>query len=133
MEKEKLEMLKSYLSSNVVPIFMQEIPISVFGNAAVVIPADISLTSLNGDYKGIDFVEPSWYKKIELQKNNEISILIIDNLSSVSKNDQNKFLELLKYRKVGEFYLPKNCVIIITSDLGISAISEEILSLVAII
>ena len=40
-----------------------------------------------------------------------------------------KFYELLKYRKIGVFELPQNCVIVLTAQEG-NQIAEDIYSLV---
>lgn len=60
-----------------------------------------------------------WYQELQ-----DKEILIIDQFSSIPKVEQKKFIEILKYRKISTFLLPKECVIIITCD-DIQNISEE--------
>ncbi len=119
--KEKRELLSTYISNNVAPIledFLFDIPDSV------VISADVSSEEL------LDINEPEWFRLIK--SNSDAKLLVIDRIDSISKDEQVKFLELLKYRKVGTLELPKNCVIIITAnEINKNTINEEIYSLVA--
>lgn len=119
--KEKRELLSTYISNNVAPIledFLFDIPDSV------VISADVSSEEL------LDINEPEWFRLIK--SNSNAKVLVIDRIDSISKDEQVKFLELLKYRKVGTLELPKNCVIIITAnEINKNTINEEIYSLVA--
>ena len=60
------------------------------------------------------------------------SILIINGINNLEISEQLKFVEILKYRKISTFDLPKNCFIIVTAyDLKNRPIAEEIFSLVA--
>ena len=119
--KEKRELLSTYISNNVAPIledFLFDIPDSV------VISADVNSEEL------LDINEPEWFRLIK--SNSDAKLLVIDRIDSISKDEQVKFLELLKYRKVGTLELPKNCVIIITAnEINKNTINEEIYSLVA--
>ena len=119
--KEKRELLSTYISNNVAPIledFLFDIPDSV------VISADVSSEEL------LDINEPEWFRLIK--SNSDAKLLVIDRIDSISKDEQVKFLELLKYRKVGTLELPKNCVIIITAnEINKNTINQEIYSLVA--
>ena len=46
--------------------------------------------------------------------------------------EQTKFIEILKYKKVSTFEIPKNCLVIVTcSDLTANKINEEVYSLLA--
>ena len=82
---------------------------------------------INGHYENIDFVAPDWYYEL---KNKQV--LVINNIDSISKEDQLKFVELLKYRKISIFELPENIVIIITANkINKDTINEKIYSLVA--
>ena len=56
----------------------------------------------------------------------------IDNIDSISKEEQLKFSELLEHRKISTFNLPDNCVIIVTAkNINKDTINEEIFSLLA--
>lgn len=132
MKKEqKLVMLDSYIKMNVAPILLDGINAKVFDDIAVIIPASIDLSYLNGSYYGEDFVPPFWYQKIKLKENEKVNLLVIDNISTIPIKEQRKFIELLKYRKIGVFKLPKNCVIIITKEGNGALLEEEVYSLVA--
>ena len=128
MENKK-EMLMSYIKANVAPILVN----FIFGKdilGAIVISADIDAKELNGHYDGADYMPPKWYN--ELVANNNSKVLVIDFIDSIDKEEQLKFIELLEYRKVSTFELPKDCLIIVTAkEVNKDKISEEIYSLVA--
>ena len=88
---------------------------------------DISL--LSGHYEGVEFVAPKWYNEL-IQK--EKPVLVINEINSVSKVEQRKFVEILKARQIGQFKLPEKCAILITcKNLKENPINEEIYSLIA--
>ena len=128
MENKK-ELLMSYIKANVAPILVnfisgKDIP------GAIVISADVDVKELNGHYDGADYMPPKWYN--ELVANNNSKVLVIDLIDSINKEEQLKFIELLEYRKISTFELPKDCVIIVTAkEVNKDKISEEIYSLVA--
>ena len=128
MENKK-ELLMSYIKANVAPILVnfisgKDIP------SAIVISADVDAKELNGYYDGADYMPPKWYN--ELVTNNNSKVLVIDLIDSINKEEQLKFIELLEYRKISTFELPKDCVIIVTAkEVNKDKISEEIYSLVA--
>ena len=129
--QDKKEMLLSYIKSNVAPILVDFISGKDLNNA-VVLPADIDLKELNGHYDGTDFMPPKWLN--EILSTNASKILIIDKIDTISQEEQLKFCELLKYRKISTFELPESCVIIVTAnEIKKDKINEEILSLVALI
>ena len=128
MENKK-EMLLSYIRANVAPILVDFISGKDI-KGAVVLPANVDVKELNGHYDGTDFMPPKWLS--EILSTNAPSILVIDNIDSVSKEEQEKFIELLEYRKISTFNLPNNTVIIVTTkEVNNDKISEEIYSLVA--
>ena len=128
MENKK-EMLLSYTRANVAPILVDFISGKDI-KGAVVLPANVDVKELNGHYDGTDFMPPKWLS--EILSTNAPSILVIDNIDSVSKEEQEKFIELLEYRKISTFNLRNNTVIIVTAkELNNDKISEEIYSLVA--
>lgn len=128
MENKK-EILLSYIKANVAPILVD----FIFGNeldGAVVLPANVDIKELNGHYDGVDFIPPKWLN--EILSTNASKILVIDKIDEISKEEQLKFCELLEYRKISTFELPKSCVIIVTAnEVNKDKISEEIFSLVA--
>lgn len=126
---DKKEMFLTYVKTNVAPILED----FIFGKDlkdAVVLPADLKREELTGHYEGEEYLPPVWYTK--LPKDNTPKLLVIDNIDKISKEEQIKFGEILKYRKVSTFELPKNCVIVVTAkDISDKTINEEIFSLVA--
>ena len=128
MENKK-ELLMSYIKTNVAPILVnfisgKDIP------GAIVISADVDAKELNGHYDGADYIPPKWYN--ELVTNNNSKVLVIDLIDSINKEEQLKFIELLEYRKISTFELPKDCVIIVTAkEVNKDKIIKEIYSLVA--
>ena len=128
MNDAKRELLMSYIKSNVAPILMDFIDGNNIPNS-VVLPANLEITELNGHYDNVEFVSPEWLNKLETSTP---SILVIDKIDSIPKNEQTKFVEILKYRQVSTFELPKNTVIVITAkEINENTINEEIYSLVA--
>ena len=128
MNETKRELLKSYIRSNVAPILVDFIDGSSIPNS-VVLPADLEISELNGHYDNMEFVSPEWLNKLE---GSTPTILVIDKIDSIPKNEQTKFVEILKYRQVATFELPKNTVIVVTAkEINENTINEEIYSLVA--
>ena len=129
MMEDKKEILLSYIKANIAPILVDFNFVNALSNA-VILPANIDIKELNGHYDGVDFLPPKWFNDV-LSKN-EGAILVIDNIDSISKEEQLKFCELLEYRKISTFELPKSCVIIVmANEITKNNINEEILSLVA--
>ena len=127
--EDKKEMLLSYIKANVAPILVDFISGKDL-NGAVVVPANVDFKELNGHYDGKDFLPPKWFN--EILNTNASRILVIDKIDSISKEEQLKFCELLEYRKISTFELPKNYVILVTAnEINKDKINEEIFSLVA--
>lgn len=127
MNDAKRELLMSYIKSNVAPILVDFISGDSIPNS-VVLPANCEMTELNGHYDNTEFVSPDWLNKLDGTTSN---ILIIDKIDSIPKNEQTKFVEILKYRQVSTFELPKNIVIVVTAkEINENTINEEIYSLV---
>lgn len=131
MSNERLELLKTYIKSGVSPLLVSDVPLSIFENS-VIIKANIDKSELNGHYDNIDFVPPAWYKELIEKSKEKTSVLIIENINNISLEEQTKFIEILKYKKVSTFDLPKNSIIIVTcTDLSKNKINEEVYSLLA--
>ena len=128
MNDAKRELLMSYIKSNVAPILVDFIDGNNIPNS-VVLPANLEISELNGHYDNTEFVSPEWLNKLE---GSTPTILVIDKIDSIPKNEQTKFVEILKYRQVSTFELPKNTVIVVTAkEINENTINEEIYSLVA--
>jgi len=129
MNEAKKELLMSYIRSNVAPILIDFVD-SINISNTVVLPADCKMEDLTGHYIGTDYVSPKWMNQIFTT--NAPTILVIDKIDSIPKDEQTKFVEILEYRKVSTFELPKNTVIIVTAkEINEKLINEEIYSLVA--
>ena len=123
--EDKLEILRSYMDANVSPMLLDFVESDFFSNA-VIINKD---SELIGHYEGEEYHAPIWYEELIEKKS---KILIIDNIDKIPNEDQIKFVEILKYRKVSTFELPENVVIIlIAKEINKNTINKEIYSLVA--
>ena len=128
MNDVKRELLMGYIKSNVAPILVDFIDGNSIPNS-VVLSANCEMTELNGHYDNTKFVSPEWLNKLE---GSTPTILVIDKIDSIPKDEQKKFVEILKYRQVSTFELPKNTVIVVTAkEINENTINEEIYSLVA--
>ena len=131
MNKERLSLLENYIKTGVAPLLVEDIPSNSFSNS-VVLKSNIDKSELNGHYENVEFCPPTWYKELLEKSKSEHVILVIENINDISLEEQNKFIEILKYNKISTFELPKNCLIIVTcSDLNNKKISEEVYSLLA--
>lgn len=129
MNSEKLKLLEEYLKNTDIPILLENVSTDVF-NDYVILPSNLDIKELNGHYEETSFNPPKWYDKLLNMKKNKL--LVIDKIDSISKEEQAKFIEILKYKKVSTFELPKETKIIITADvINEKTINEEIYSLVA--
>lgn len=128
MQKDKLKILSEYIKSGISPILVENISLLEFEDA-VIIEGDCGKELLNGHYEEINFVAPNWYNEL-IKKNTPI--LVINEINKVSTEEQIKFGEILKYKKVSTFKLPENCITIVTySNLKENPINESIYSLLA--
>ena len=133
MNKESLNLLENYLKSGLTSLLVQNVPTDIFTNS-VVIPASIDRSELNGHYENIEFCPPSWYQELVEKSKTSTVILIIENINEIPQEEQTKFIGILKYKKVSTFFLPKNCLTIVTySDLKLNKINEEVYSLLALV
>lgn len=131
MNNEKLELLKKYVEFGEYPLLIQNTYINLFNNE-VTISANIDRSELNGHYENSIFYSPKWYNELLDKSKDKQVVLVIDNIDKIKVEDQTKFIDILKYRKIGTFELPTNCLIVVTySDLSINKINEQIYSLLA--
>ena len=98
---------------------------------AVIIPATIPSQKLG---IGIDahgeYVYPAWLKEIEEKKSNDRLLIIIDGLDKVSKDEQEKFYGILKYKGINGYSFPSQSQLICTSkSTDQNKISDRILRL----
>ncbi len=131
MNKERLNLLENYIKSGINPLLIENIP-SSFIDDYVVLKADIDRSELNGHYENTEFCPPLWYKELLDRSKTNDAILVIENINDIPIEEQTKFIEILKYKKISTFELPKNCLIIVTcSDLRTNKINEDVYSLLA--
>lgn len=124
MSEEKKELLYSYMKSNVCPILIKVPDNFVFPNS-VYLSASCEKEELVGYYKKNAYFPPKWLSPLF----DATKILVIDKIDSITKEEQLKFKELLKAKKISTFGLPKDTVIIVTyNNLNIN---EEIYGLMA--
>lgn len=128
MNKEKILSLEKILKSGINTVLIEDIDFEFLCDY-VLLDAACDNKELNGHYENIEFVAPEWYKTLMIKKN---PVLIIKEINKLSLEEQTKFVEILKYKKISTFELPKNTIIIVTcKNLKNHKINEEIYSLVA--
>lgn len=131
MKSEKIEMLETYIKCGISPIILEDFSIENLKNA-VVLEANCRINMISGHYEGATFVAPDWFNKLQQNSKNRYCLLVVNNINKISKKEQLKFVELFKYKKIGTFELPKNCIIIATcSNLKENQMSEDLYSLCA--
>lgn len=129
MNKDRLKLLENYLEIGIGPLLIENLPSDSLPNC-VVIKNNIDKSQLNGHYENIDFCPPTWYKELLEKSKTDYVILIIEKINEISLDEQAKFIEILKYKKISTFELPTNCIIIVTcSDLNVGKINEDVYSL----
>lgn len=123
------EILKSYIKSNVAPILINFLNGKDIPNS-ILLPSNVNISELNGHYENDEFLPPNWLTQII--SSSKQAILVIDKIDEISKKEQLKFVELLKYRQISTFKLPESTIIIVTAKkINKNTINEEIYSLVA--
>ncbi len=126
---ERIELLREYLNANVVPILVEKLDISDMPNS-IILNSNINDSELVGHYEDFVFYPPKWMEKMYQSK--DMIVLIINNIDLISKKDQDRFIEILKYRQVSTFDIPDNYRILLTAK-NIKNVSKKIIDLVAII
>lgn len=132
MNKEQIDLLGEYIKAGKTAILVEEIPESVIQKGAVVIDANCSNSELMGHFDNLEFVTPKWYDELIESGKTHTPVLIIKDINKVPEEEQRKFIELLKYRKIYIHKIPENCMIFVTySDLKENPIEEEVYSFMA--
>ena len=121
MNQDKKELLFSYIKVNIAPIIVDFISAQDIPNALII--DAINNLDLSRHFEDTLYLPPEWFNKIK--KN---VILVIDNLDKISKEEQLRFKELLKYKKVSTFNLPEDMRILVTVE-NKENLNEEIYSL----
>lgn len=129
MNKEQVDLLGEYIKAGTSAILIEEIPENAIKKGAVVLEADCSKAELMGHYENLEFIVPEWYKKLMDSSQEHTPVLIIKDINKIPEEEQRKFIELFKYRKVYVHKLPENCMIFATySNLEEKPIQEELYS-----
>lgn len=129
MNKEQVDLLGEYIKAGKTAILIEEIPESVIEKGAIVINSDCSNSELMGHYENLEYIAPEWYNKLMESSKTHTPVLIIKDINKIPEEEQRKFIELFKYRKVYVHKLPENCMIFATySNLEERPIQEELYS-----
>lgn len=129
MNKEQVDLLGEYIKVGKSIILIEEIPENAIKKGAIVLESDCSKQELMGHYENLEFVAPEWYNKLVDSSKEHTPVLIIKDINKIPEEEQRKFIELFKYRKVYVNKLPENCMIFATySELEQKPIQEELYS-----
>lgn len=129
MKQDRISVLETYIKANMSPLLLEDVSDDVFVND-IIINADCDISFLNGHYEETSFVAPDWYQDLLDRVKKERPIIVIKNINMIPMAEQNKFIEILKYRKISTFELPEQCLIIVTANnLNNHPISEDVYSL----
>ena len=132
MNKEQVDLLGEYIKAGKSAVLIEELPESVIEKGAIVINSDCSSSELMGYFNNLEYVAPGWYDKLMKSSKIHTPVLIIKDINKVPEEEQRKFIELLKYKKVYVNKIPENCMIFVTySDLKENPIEEEVYSFMA--
>ena len=122
----KLKLNKILSNNKSWPIILEGLDATLIKDA-VIIKADINSQDLGIKIDGNGYVYPNFINELE---NSENKILIIDKLDEISKEEQEKFYGLIKYKGINGYKFPKETQIIITTKInGLNKISQNILNL----
>ncbi len=131
MDNKRIELLKDYIKYGKAPILVENIPSSVF-DMAIVLDATCPMEDLNGHYEGVNFLPPKWYEDLMIKSKQGRPVLLIQQINKIEAQQQKKFIEILKYKKISTFDLPEDCLIVVTANnIEESKIDEEVYSLLA--
>lgn len=132
MNKEQVDLLGEYIKAGKLAVLIEELPESVIEKGAIVINSDCSSSELMGYFDNLEYIVPEWYNKLMESSKIHTPVLIIKDINKVPEEEQRKFIELLKYKKVYVNKIPENCMIFVTySDLKENPIEEEVYSFMA--
>ena len=132
MNKEQVDLLGEYIKAGKSAVLIEELRESVIEKGAIVINSDCSSSELMGYFDNLEYIVPEWYNKLMESSKIHTPVLIIKDINKVPEEEQRKFIELLKYKKVYVNKIPENCMIFVTySDLKENPIEEEVYSFMA--
>ena len=107
-----IEKLNELIELSNDPIVLKDTKFKLTGQE-VIIEANTPVKGISERYIDGSVEAPDWYKDL-MKINSKRPILIINNINSIDEVQQARFLDLIKYKKVGSFTLPENTLILIT-------------------
>lgn len=129
---KKTELLELYITNYVAPILIESMEEIDLKNG-VEIEGDCDVTNLQGHFnESGEYQIPYWLKILIENSDKKRTLLIIKNITDIEEDDQMKFYEIMKYRKLNTIQIPDNCVIIATcGNLKEKPINQNIYPLMA--
>lgn len=111
------------------PVLAVGLPAEIF-EGALVLDSNIDSSKLGivNTEKGLNY--PDWY--VAIAKRRGLRQIVISDIDKISKEEQEKFYEMLKYKQISGVDLPENTEIIVLAK-NIKNVSETIIRLCAII
>lgn len=125
-----IEKLKELMTISSEPILVKD---AKFNNTGldVVIDSEISIDELNDKFVDGKYVTPDWYNDLVNKAKERKTALVIENINDIDEVAQAKFIDIIKYKKIGIYKLPENIIIFITYNTSSKyKLNENIASLV---
>ena len=124
---KRLKRLEYFLRDNSSPILVDFAEVKHFNNP-IVLESNISELELYGNNTA-----PTWYHKVE-EANGSRVYLIINNIAKIPKNEQKKFISLLKDKECNNKKLQENVsIIVLIKDNEKDLLDKELLSYLIVI
>ena len=130
MQKSK-NLTHNNLSNNEISKMLEVSPLIICGSlnrmleGGVIIDASISSTELGIVQTANGPKKPSWF--IDLEQNKS-KTLVINNIDKIDEYEQQKFVEILKYKTISSVSLPQKTKIVVLCN-NFNKVSSTILSL----
>ncbi|MDR0850561.1 MAG: tail fiber assembly protein [Christensenellaceae bacterium] len=112
---DKFKTVKEYIKDNLTPLWLEGFDSKQFKNS-VVVEANAPKTEFAVFMGRNGAVFPSWYNAVLEKKNEQVNLLVFEDIDRLSEEEQERFLEIVKYRTISNAKLPDNCCIILTSS-----------------
>ena len=114
---KNIELLEA-IAANIAPVITNSNKKDFKG--ATFIAADCEIDkALSEQYISGKWQAPDWLQELCKNKDEIISILVVEDIAKISAKEQFKFLEILKNRAIGRFKLPQNVsIVVLCSDLN---------------
>ena len=127
MNKEQIDLLGKYIKIGNSIVLIEEVPESVIKKGAVVLDASCSTKELMGSFEELEYKPPEWYEKLKESAKEHTPVLVVKDINKIPEEEQRKFTELFKYKKVYTNKLPENTMIFVTYQKN-KTIDEELYS-----